>query len=388
VGGTTGGGGVPGSGGQRVKGSGSRRVPAARRGADAHKGLPRGPQALPREQVAAHQRERLMEAMVQVVDERGAVATTISDLVARAGISRRTFYEHFENKEACLLATYDAVVETEIRRLLEIYGSKEGEWLEQLEAVIRVLFGDIAERRRGAPGLRGDGASGEAGCAAGRMERPVCSASSSRGLSVPPGRGDPARSPAIVGGCARSSTRVSGSGARAKPWKTELMRLLPGRWSGSPATHPSPPGVPCKPRPGRCAARGRSPRPAASPRAVGRAGPAARGTTSPGLCRVQPARADLRRDRQATARVGYQALNLEDIAAAAASRYQTSTATSRTRRRRSWQTTRSGTPGPWPLSTEPSRRDDELDRRRARPRRCCDSSPQSRPTRIWRAWTC
>src|SRR5579863_1182793 len=98
-------------------GSDARDAPPRRR-ADTQKGLPRGPQALPRERVAAHQRERLVEAMVQAVSERGVVATTISDLVARAGISRRTFYEHFDNKEVCLLATYDTVLETEVRRLL------------------------------------------------------------------------------------------------------------------------------------------------------------------------------------------------------------------------------------------------------------------------------
>ena len=38
------------------------------------------------------------------------MATTISDLVAGAGVSRRSFYEHFENKEECLLATYDELI--------------------------------------------------------------------------------------------------------------------------------------------------------------------------------------------------------------------------------------------------------------------------------------
>src|SRR5580658_10667371 len=99
------------------------------------KGLPRGPQALPRDEVAAHQRERLVEAMVQAVNERGVMATTISDLVARAGISRRTFYEHFKNKEACLLATYDTVVEQEAQRLVSLPSS--GKWLERLETIIR-----------------------------------------------------------------------------------------------------------------------------------------------------------------------------------------------------------------------------------------------------------
>ena len=44
--------------------------------------------------------------MIKAVNDNGFVATTISDLVAGAGVSRRSFYEHFANKEECLLATY------------------------------------------------------------------------------------------------------------------------------------------------------------------------------------------------------------------------------------------------------------------------------------------
>jgi len=108
--------------------------------------LPRGPQALPREQVAADQRERLFAAMVQAVNERGFLATTISDLTAGAGVSRRSFYEHFANKEDCLLATYDAIVERLTRRLSDAVASAGEGWREQLEAFIRALFEGVVER--------------------------------------------------------------------------------------------------------------------------------------------------------------------------------------------------------------------------------------------------
>src|SRR5580693_9994782 len=98
--------------------------------------LPRGPQALPREEVAADQRERLYEAMIKAIDERGFVATTISDLVAGAGVSRRSFYEHFANKEECLLATYDALIERLTARIVEAY-DPEDEWTNQIEAFVR-----------------------------------------------------------------------------------------------------------------------------------------------------------------------------------------------------------------------------------------------------------
>jgi AcrR family transcriptional regulator len=54
-------------------------------------------------------RERLVLGMVSAVAERGYAATTITDVVRHARVSRRTFYEHFEDKEACFLAAYDAV---------------------------------------------------------------------------------------------------------------------------------------------------------------------------------------------------------------------------------------------------------------------------------------
>ena len=50
-------------------------------------------------------------AIAQVAAERGAANVTVARIVARAGISRRTFYELFEDREACLLAALDEAVE-------------------------------------------------------------------------------------------------------------------------------------------------------------------------------------------------------------------------------------------------------------------------------------
>ena len=70
--------------------------------------LPSGRHGLTREAVVASQRSRLIEAMAQVVAEKGYPATTVADVVERAEVSRRTFYEQFADKEACFLAAYDA----------------------------------------------------------------------------------------------------------------------------------------------------------------------------------------------------------------------------------------------------------------------------------------
>ncbi|MEU1208223.1 TetR/AcrR family transcriptional regulator [Nocardia sp. NPDC005825] len=56
-----------------------------------------------REAVLTSQRGRLLEAMVECVEGKGYYAVTLSDIVARARVSRSTFYEHFGNKEECFV---------------------------------------------------------------------------------------------------------------------------------------------------------------------------------------------------------------------------------------------------------------------------------------------
>jgi AcrR family transcriptional regulator len=73
--------------------------------------LPRGRHAAPREVVRESQRGRMLAAMAGVVGAKGYGAVAVADVIARAGVSRKTFYEHFENKEECFLAAYDAGVE-------------------------------------------------------------------------------------------------------------------------------------------------------------------------------------------------------------------------------------------------------------------------------------
>src|SRR4051812_46068524 len=49
--------------------------------------------------------------MATAVGEKGYGAVAVADVIAGAGVSRRTFYEHFDNKEECFLAAYDAGVD-------------------------------------------------------------------------------------------------------------------------------------------------------------------------------------------------------------------------------------------------------------------------------------
>jgi AcrR family transcriptional regulator len=70
----------------------------------------RGGPSLPRERIEANQRERLYGAMVAVVGEKGYAATTISDLMEVACLSRSTFYLYFDDKEDCFLATLEPIL--------------------------------------------------------------------------------------------------------------------------------------------------------------------------------------------------------------------------------------------------------------------------------------
>lgn len=69
--------------------------------------LPRGPHDLTREEVGESQRTRLLDACTELLGEGGYPAVTIGELARRAGVSRAAFYEHFADKETCLLAAYD-----------------------------------------------------------------------------------------------------------------------------------------------------------------------------------------------------------------------------------------------------------------------------------------
>jgi AcrR family transcriptional regulator len=69
--------------------------------------LPQHPHDLPREVVHQSQRVRMMEAVTEAVYDRGLSNTRVSDVIERAGVSRRTFYEHFSDLLDCFLQTFD-----------------------------------------------------------------------------------------------------------------------------------------------------------------------------------------------------------------------------------------------------------------------------------------
>jgi AcrR family transcriptional regulator len=101
--------------------------------------IPAGRHTLAPEEVSARQRERLMRAMGQCVDERGYVETTIADVVRVARTSRTVFYRHFADKEECFLATYAEMTRARIGASLAAAAAVES-WREKLEAGIGAYF--------------------------------------------------------------------------------------------------------------------------------------------------------------------------------------------------------------------------------------------------------
>jgi AcrR family transcriptional regulator len=96
-----------------------------------------------REEVAHHQRTRLYGAMIEAVARRGYAATTVAEVIALAGVSRRAFYEMFSNKEACFLATHDIVV-ARARKLMLAAWTGERSPERRLHAGCAALLEDIA----------------------------------------------------------------------------------------------------------------------------------------------------------------------------------------------------------------------------------------------------
>lgn len=86
--------------------------------------LPSGRHGLLRSFVAANQRERIIAAVGPAAAESGYADMSVEAILARAGVSRRTFYEHFKNKEDAFLAAYDAVVRRQARHIQRAYLEK------------------------------------------------------------------------------------------------------------------------------------------------------------------------------------------------------------------------------------------------------------------------
>jgi AcrR family transcriptional regulator len=74
--------------------------------------LPAGRHGLTREQVAHHQRARILRGVTEVVGRVGYAACAVEAVIGHAGVSRRTFYAHFRDRQEAFLAAYEQAVDT------------------------------------------------------------------------------------------------------------------------------------------------------------------------------------------------------------------------------------------------------------------------------------
>jgi AcrR family transcriptional regulator len=107
--------------------------------------FPAGVRTLPPDLVKAVQRERLLAAMIGAVTEIGYNALTVQNVLTRAGISRPTFYEQFEDKEDCFLAAFDASASRLRKRVAAAVAEAGPGWRDELRAGIAELLRFIAE---------------------------------------------------------------------------------------------------------------------------------------------------------------------------------------------------------------------------------------------------
>ena len=104
--------------------------------------LPRGPHTLSREEVSGSQRARLMAAIADAVADGGYAAATIAEISRRAGVSPKTFYEHFADKLDCYLAAYDEFAAVLLTRIGEALDA-DAPWDDFVAAALAAYLGTL-----------------------------------------------------------------------------------------------------------------------------------------------------------------------------------------------------------------------------------------------------
>lgn len=124
------------------------RVRVSTPGASRYRKLSPGPGG-PASQVALDQRTRIQSAMIELVGEGGYEAVALRQLTTLAGVSTRTFYEHFEGKEECFLRTYELVVQRIGERVTSAQVG-ESDWARLLELALEGLAAELVNKPRAA----------------------------------------------------------------------------------------------------------------------------------------------------------------------------------------------------------------------------------------------
>ena len=109
--------------------------------------LPRGRHGLSRDDVEGAQRERILRGVTAAMHENGFVETSVADVLARARVSRETFYRLFSSKLDCFLAAFDAAGDLLLQRLnaaTEALGADDGDRMTRFERLLGVYLETLA----------------------------------------------------------------------------------------------------------------------------------------------------------------------------------------------------------------------------------------------------
>ncbi|HXC23475.1 MAG TPA: TetR family transcriptional regulator [Solirubrobacteraceae bacterium] len=101
---------------------------------------------LGRERVAEIQRARLLAAMIDVCAERGVTDVTVAHVVERAGVSRRTFYEIYTDREECFLEAIDEGIARASRYVLDGY-DETARWVDRMRGALTALLAFLDRER-------------------------------------------------------------------------------------------------------------------------------------------------------------------------------------------------------------------------------------------------
>jgi AcrR family transcriptional regulator/DNA-binding MarR family transcriptional regulator len=98
-------------------------------------------------QIMRIQRARILAAMLDVACERGAGSVTVADVAMRSGVSRRTFYELFADRDECLVAALEDSLALVSERVLPVYRSEQL-WRKRMRTSLTVLLRFFDEEPR------------------------------------------------------------------------------------------------------------------------------------------------------------------------------------------------------------------------------------------------
>jgi AcrR family transcriptional regulator len=199
----------------------------------------------------------MIDAMLACIGEQGYVATVVADVIAKAVASRKTFYEHFEDKHTCFLAMSDEVIGEWVTRVQSATEDADSH-AETVDALVSELF-ELA--RQSPPALRVLAVELTAAGPAGMTRRESALQQIAKPLERVLSKDSPdgaLQARAIVGAIVRILYTRARRGAKVRrPRRAEMLALTPevaewvSRYTLEPTTKPSvgsrmptsPPGV-------------------------------------------------------------------------------------------------------------------------------------------------